>query len=68
MPFIIHEGFMICGTHAPARYIIELSNKYELLGKTEKDKIRIDQFKSKVDLKDAIISLLINNRTGGLNE
>lgn len=34
MPFIIHEGFMVCGTWAPVRYIIELSNNYDLLGKT----------------------------------
>lgn len=34
MPFIMHEGFMICGTWAPVKYIVELSNNHDLLGKT----------------------------------
>ena len=53
---------MISGTWAPARYIIELSNNADLLGKTEKDRIRLDLFKNRVDLKDAILSLMTNNR------
>lgn len=62
MPFIIHEGFMMCGTWAPVKYIIELTNNQDLRGKTEKDRIRIDEIKNKVDLKDAVLCLITNTR------
>lgn len=49
---------MITGQHAINEYIIRKANKLSLLGNSIKDRIKIDMFKSKHDIKDNVIGLI----------
>jgi len=43
-------------------YVIELSGRRELLGRTIEHQMKIDSFRSKGDLKDTIVGFLCNMR------
>ena len=43
-------------------YVIELGGRPDLLGNTLDDKMKIDSFRSKGDLKDTILGFICNTR------
>lgn len=50
------------GNHAMITYVIELSQRNDLLGRTLDHKIKIDSFWAKGDLKDTILGFICNMR------
>lgn len=62
LPFLRHGDFSLTGNHAMITYVIELSNRRDLLGKCLEHKLKIDSFRAKGDLKDTILGFLCNMR------
>lgn len=52
------------GQHGMIEYVVRKAKRLDLLGTSIRDRIRIDVFKSKHDIKDNIIALICQvNRT-----
>ena len=62
LPFIKHGDFVVTGNHAMITYVIELSQRREMLGKTIEHRAKIDSFRAKGDLKDTILAFICNSR------
>lgn len=58
LPFLRHGDFVVTGQHGMIEYIIRRAGALPLLGTTLRDRLKIDQFKSKYDIKDNIIALI----------
>ena len=61
-PFLQQGDFVVTGNHAMITYVIELSQRTDLLGKNLEHRTKIDNFWSKGDLKDTILGFLCNTR------
>lgn len=62
LPFMRHGDFVLTGNHAMITYVIELAGRGDLLGKTLDDRMKIDSYRAKGDLKDTILGFLCNMR------
>ena len=51
-------NFVVTGQHGIIEYIIRKANQLSLLGSSIRDRIKLDMFKSKHDIKDNIIALI----------
>jgi glutathione S-transferase len=47
LPYLVDNNFVLTGANAMLRYVIEKSNRKEILGRNLLDSIKIDMFKSK---------------------
>jgi hypothetical protein len=64
LPFLQDGSFVVTGQHGMIEYVIRKAGRLQLLGSSIRDRIKIDVFKSKHDIKDNIIALICQvNRT-----
>ncbi len=55
MPFLKHDNFSVCGVLGITSYIINLTGRHDLLGKTIEHQIIIDSFFSKFDIREIML-------------
>jgi hypothetical protein len=58
LPFLKHGSFVVTGQHGMLEYLVRKANALPLLGVSVKDRIRLDAFRGKHDIKDNIIALI----------
>ncbi len=64
LPFLKDGDFVVTGQHGIIEYLVRKADRLSLLGNCVRDRIRLDMFKSKHDIKDNIIGLICQmNRT-----
>jgi glutathione S-transferase len=61
LPFLKHGDFILTGSNAMVNYVIEVSGRTELLGKTLEHQAKIDIFRSRGCL-NIILGFLCNGR------
>lgn len=66
LPFLRDGGFVVTGQQGMIEYIVRKAKHPSLLGSTPRDRIKLDAFKSKYEVKDNIIALVCQlNRSSG---
>lgn len=62
LPFIVDGDFVVTGIPACGHYIIEKAQRSDLFGRTLEDKVKIDSFRSKHDIRNAILGIACETR------
>jgi glutathione S-transferase len=58
LPYLRDGNFVVTGQHGMIEYVVRKAGRLPLLGTSMRDRIKIDVFKSKHDIKDNIIALI----------